>query len=88
MRRSIKALAIASAFAAGLAAATALQAQDSPKQPGNTMMQGGGMGMMGMMGQMNRMMGNCNRMMERAMQDDNDKTPGATPPKAPAEKKG
>ncbi|GGG52389.1 hypothetical protein GCM10010964_44430 [Caldovatus sediminis] len=50
-------------------AGTAQQAQPGAPQPGQGMMGGGMMGMMNMMGQMdpaqmNRMMENCNRMME------------------------
>lgn len=85
-RKTVKFLAATSLAVAFFASAAALQAQDSAKKPHGMMMQGGNMGMMGMMSQMNRMMGNCNRMMERAMNDKKDKTPGKTTPKAPAEK--
>ncbi len=75
MRKSIKALAIASAVIAGLAVAPALYAHDS-EESGDSMMspgmlgQGDMMGMMNMMGQMSEMMEGCNRMMQSMSHDD------------------
>lgn len=74
MRKSIKALAIASAIIAGLAAAPALYAHDSEESgdsmTGSGMMgQGGMMGMMNMMGQMSEMMETCNKMMQSMSHD-------------------
>lgn len=66
MRKSIKALAIASAVIAGLAVAPALYAHDS-EESGSSMMGRGGM--MGMMGQMSEMMEGCNRMMQSMSHD-------------------
>lgn len=63
MRKSIKALAIASAIIAGLAAAPALYAHDS-EESGGSMMGSGMMGQGGMMGMMSEMMEGCNRMMQ------------------------
>ncbi|WP_206075953.1 hypothetical protein [Mesorhizobium sp. Z1-4] len=71
MRKSIKALAIASAVIAGLAVAPALYAHDS-EESGDSMMGSGMMGqggMMGMMGQMSEMMEGCNRMMQSMSHD-------------------
>jgi hypothetical protein len=71
MRKSIKALAIASAVIAGLAVAPALYAHDS-EESGSSMMGSGMMGrggMMGMMGQMSEMMEGCNRMMQSMSHD-------------------
>jgi hypothetical protein len=74
MRKSIKALAIASAVIAGLAVAPALYAHDSEESGGSMMGsgmmgQGGMMGMMNMMGQMSEMMEGCNRMMQSMSHD-------------------
>jgi membrane protease subunit (stomatin/prohibitin family) len=68
MRKSIKALAIASAVIAGLAVAPALYAHDS-EESGDSMMGSGMMGMMNMMGQMSEMMEGCNRMMQSMSHD-------------------
>ncbi|MCR5857414.1 hypothetical protein [Mesorhizobium sp. J428] len=65
MRKLIKALAIASAVIAGLAAAPALYAHDSEGSDDAMM----GSGMMGMMGQMSEMMEGCNRMMQSMSHD-------------------
>ena len=55
------------ALAAGLGATSALAHEQQP-QPG--MMQGGDMmPMMGMMGEMQKMMENCNKMMQAALKD-------------------
>ncbi len=72
MRKSLKALFVASAFVAGIAAAPTLYAHDSQASQGSTMglgMMGGGsmMGggnMMNMMSQMSEMMETCNKMMQ------------------------
>lgn len=71
MRKSMKALAIASAVIAGLAVAPALYAHDS-EESGDSMMGSGMMGqggMMNMMGQMSEMMEGCNRMMQSMSHD-------------------
>ncbi len=71
MRKSIKALAIASAIIASLAAAPALYAHDS-EESGDSMMGSGMMGqggMMNMMGRMNEMMETCNKMMQSMSHD-------------------
>lgn len=68
MRKSIKALAIASAVIAGLAVAPALYAHDS-EESGFSMMGSGMMGQGGMMGQMSEMMEGCNRMMQSMSHD-------------------
>ncbi len=62
MRKSIKALAIASAVIAGLAVAPVLYAHDS-EASGDPMI------MMNMMGQMSEMMEGCNRMMQSMSHD-------------------
>ena len=62
MRKSIKALAIASAVIASLAVAPALYAHDS-EESGDAMMGSG------MMGQMSEMMEGCNRMMQSMSHD-------------------
>ena len=79
MRKSLKALMIASALVAGIAVAPALQAHEaqSPQSPtmghgsmmghGGTMGHGGMMNMMGHMSQMSQMAENCNKMMQGAM---------------------
>ena len=72
MRKSLKALGVVSALAAGIAAAPALYAHDSKNPQGSMMgpgMMGGGnmMGMTNMMGQMNQMVENCNKMMQAMM---------------------
>ncbi len=79
MRKSLKALIVASALAAGVAAAPALQAHEVQNPQGPTMGHGammghGGMmnmmghgGMMNMMGQMSQMAETCNKMMQGAM---------------------
>lgn len=61
MRKSIKALAIASAVIAGLAVAPALYAHEESR---DSMMGSGMMGQGSMMGQMSEMMEGCNRMMQ------------------------
>ncbi len=66
MRKSLKALFVASAFVAGIAAAPTLYAHDSQDSQGSTMgpgMMGGG-NMMNMMSQMSEMMETCNKMMQ------------------------
>ncbi len=68
MRKSIKALAIASAVIASVAVAPALYAHDS-EESGDAMMGSGMMGMMNMMGQMSEMMEGCNRMMQSMSHD-------------------
>ena len=79
MRKSLKALIIASALAAAGAVAPALQAHEvqSPQSPtmghggmmghGSTMGHGGMMNMMGHMSQMRQMTETCNKMMQGAM---------------------
>lgn len=80
---TVAALAASLTLAAAASIGTAQEASKPAAKPETGMMGGGDMmGMMGMMGEMNRMMGNCNRMMESAMQH----TP-AKPDAAP-EKKG
>lgn len=64
------------------------QAQPGQGQSGQGMMGGGMMGMMNMMGQMdpaqmNRMMENCNKMMEGMNQ-----APGGSAPAAPGQQRG
>ncbi len=62
MRKSLKALIVASAFVAGIAAAPTLYAhdsQDSQDSQGSGMMGGGNM-----MSQMSEMMETCNKMMQ------------------------
>jgi len=67
MRKNLKTLLVASALAAGLAAAPALYAHDSDGAGGSMM----GRGMMGQggMGQMSSMMENCSQMMQAVMGD-------------------
>ena len=71
MRKSLKALLVATALTAGIAAAPTLYAHDSESAQGSMMGQGGmmGQGMMGqgMMGQMSQMMESCNEMMQSMM---------------------
>ncbi|MEQ8651482.1 MAG: hypothetical protein RIC87_03375 [Kiloniellales bacterium] len=71
MRKSTRALAIASAVIANLAVATALYGHDSEESGGSMM--GSGMmgqgGMMNMMGKMNEMMEDCNSMMQSTNHD-------------------
>lgn len=65
MRKSLKALAVASAVVASLAAAPTLHAHATEDSQGSMMgpgMMGGDM--MGMMSQMNAMMETCNKMMQ------------------------
>ncbi len=71
MRKSIKALAVASAVVAGLAAAPVLYAHDSEESGGSVM----GSGMMTMMDRMSAMMAGCGRMM-RPMNRDGASRPG------------
>ena len=63
MRKSIKALAIASAVIASLAVAPALYAHDS-EESGDAMMGSGMVGMMNMMGQMSQMIATWNQMVQ------------------------
>lgn len=71
MRKSTRALAIASVVIASLAAAPALYGQDSEESGGSMM--GSGMmgqgGMMNMMGKMSEMMEDCNSMMQSTNHD-------------------
>jgi hypothetical protein len=71
MRKNLKTLLVASALAAGLAAAPAIYAHDSDGAGGSMMGRGmmGQGGMMGMMGQMSSMMENCSQMMQAMMGD-------------------
>jgi hypothetical protein len=86
MRKSLKALIVASTFAAAVAVAPALSAHETQNPQGPTMGQGmmgqGGMmghgGMMSMMGQMSQMMETCNKMMQGAMEK-HDPAPEAPP---------
>ena len=70
MRKSLKAFIVASALAAGVAVAPALQAHEAQNPQGPTLGHGSMMGqggMMTMMGQMSQMMKTCNKMMQGAM---------------------
>jgi len=71
MRKSTRALAIASIVIASLAAAPALYGQDSEESGGSMM--GSGMmgqgGMMNMMGKMSEMMEDCSSMMQSTNHD-------------------
>lgn len=82
MRKNWNGLVAASTLLAGLAAATALYAQDEPATRQNPMSQGGmmqdGRGMMNMMnmtGQMGEMMETCNKMMKDHMTERDSKRP-------------
>jgi len=63
MRKNLKTLLVASALAAGLAAAPAIYAHDSDGA-------GSSMTGRGMMGQMSSMMENCSQMMQAMMGDE------------------
>ncbi len=85
MRKSLKALIVASTFAAAIAAAPTLSAHETQNPQGPTIGQGMmGQGMMGsggkmsMMGQMSQMMETCNKMMQGAMEK-HDPAPEAPP---------
>ncbi len=65
MRKSTRALAIASIVIASLAAAPALYGQDSEESGGSMM----GSGMMNMMGKMSEMMEDCSSMMQSTNHD-------------------
>lgn len=88
MRKNWNGLVAASTLLAGLAAATALYAQDEPATRQNPMGQSGMMqdgrgmmdkmnmmGQMGQMGQMGEMMETCNKMMKDQMTERNSKRP-------------
>jgi ribulose 1,5-bisphosphate synthetase/thiazole synthase len=68
MRKPTRAIFIASVFTAGIAAASALYAQDNRGSSGSMMgrdvMMGGGMMEGGMMGSMMQMMDHCSQMMQ------------------------
>ncbi|MCH8999731.1 MAG: hypothetical protein IID48_15925 [Proteobacteria bacterium] len=80
MRKSLKALIVASTLAAAVAVAPTLSAHETQNPQGPTMGQGmmGMMGSGGMMGQMSRMMETCNKMMQGAMEK-HDPAPEAPP---------
>lgn len=93
MRKATKTLAIATAIAAGVAAAPALYAHES-QDPGSGMM---GQGMMGqgsmmeqgsMMQQMSRMMENCNAMMQSMKDHHGETAPAGPAPKEAPEQNG
>ncbi len=74
MRKSLKALVVASALAAGVAVAPTVSAHEARFPQGPTMGHGGMMdhhammNMMGHMGQMSQMVETCNKMMQGAME--------------------
>ncbi len=80
MRKSLKALIVASALAAGVAVAPTLSAHETQNPQGPTM--GQGMmdhgGMMSMMGHMSQMLETCNKLMQGAMEK-RDQAPEAPP---------
>ena len=80
MRKSLKALIVASALAAGVAVAPTLSAHETQNPQGPTM--GQGMmdhgGMMGHMSQMSQMLETCNKLMQGAMEK-RDQAPEAPP---------
>ena len=83
MRKSLKALIVASALAAGVAVAPTLSAHETQNPQGPTMGQGmmdhgGMMSMMGHMSQMSQMLETCNKLMQGAMEK-RDQAPEAPP---------
>ncbi len=74
MRKSLKALIVASALAAGVAVAPPLSAHETQNPYGPMMGHGGMMGhgammsMMGHMSQMSQMLETCNKLMQGAME--------------------
>ncbi len=84
MRKSLKALIVASALAAGVAVAPAVSAHESQRPQGPTMGHGGMMdhhammNMMGHMRQMSQMVETCNKMMQDALEK-RDEAPEAPP---------
>ncbi len=86
MRKSLKALIVASTFAAAIAVAPTVSAHETQNPQGPTMGQGmmgpGGMmghgSMMGHRGQMSQMMETCNTLMQGAMEK-RDQGPEAPP---------
>lgn len=69
MNRKLRILTLAALVLATVAAASPLyaHAKAKPSADESSMMGGGNKGGMDMMGQMNKMMENCNKMMEMAM---------------------
>ncbi len=83
MRKSLKALIVASALAAGVAVAPTLSAHETQNPQGPTMGRGmmdhgGMMSMMGHMSQMSQMLETCNKLMQGAMEK-RDQAPEAPP---------
>lgn len=83
MRKSLKALIVASTFAAAIAVAPTLSAHETQSPQGPTMGpgmmgHGGMMSMMGHMSQMSQMMETCNKLMQGAMEK-RDPAPEAPP---------
>ncbi len=83
MRKSLKALIVASALAVGVAVAPELSARETQNPQGPTMGQGmmdhGGMtSMLGHMSQMSQMLETCNKLMQGAMEK-RDQAPEAPP---------
>ncbi len=83
MRKSLKALIVASALAAAAIVAPALSGHETQNPQGPTMGQGmmdhgGMMSMMGHMSQMSQMLETCNKLMQGAMEK-RDQAPEAPP---------